>query len=325
MILHIFMTTIMPILVMAVAGFVLDRRFQMDLDTLSKINFYIVCPAFLFINTYQYRFSDSTLDLVNLNIVIFVLTLIGVLVLERLLRMTPERAGILRNSILFNNCGNIGVPLIIFIYSNTPYLDVAGSTPWLQAAIAVQIIVFAFQNIVTNSFGFYFAGKGQLSSRDAVKLVFSMPIIYAVILGLGLNQANIDITHLFIWPALENFSNALVMIALFTLGVQLSRTPFQFFKRDVLVASFGRLVMGPGIALVCLWIYMSVLGYDLPAVSAQVMFISAAVPSGVNTALIAAAMHNNADFATQIVVATTVLSAITLPGVIMLANILYAI
>ncbi len=55
------------------------------------------------------------------------------------------------------------------------------------------------------------------------------------------------------------------------------------------------------------------------------MFISAAVPSGVNTALIAAAMHNNADFATQIVVATTVLSAITLPGVIMLANILYAI
>lgn len=70
---------------------------------------------------------------------------------------------------------------------------------------------------------------------------------------------------------------------------------------------------------------MSVLGYDLPAVSAQVMFISAAVPNGVNTALIAAAMHNNADFATQIVVATTVLSAITLPGVIMLANILYAI
>lgn len=189
-------------------------------------------------NTYQYRFSDSTLDLVNLNIVIFLLTLLGAVALERLLRLTPERA---------------------------------------------------------------------------------------VIFGLGSNQANIDITHLFIWPALENFSNALVMIALFTLGVQLSRTPFQFFKRDVLVASFGRLVMGPGIALVCLWIYMSVLGYDLPAVSAQVMFISAAVPSGVNTALIAAAMHYNADFATQIVVATTVLSAITLPGVIMLANILYAI
>ena len=38
MILHIFMTTIMPILVMAVAGFVLDRQFQMDLDTLWKIN-----------------------------------------------------------------------------------------------------------------------------------------------------------------------------------------------------------------------------------------------------------------------------------------------
>ena len=108
-------------------------------------------------NTYQYRFSDSTLDLVNLNIVIFLLTLLGAVALERLLRLTPERA---------------------------------------------------------------------------------------VIFGLGSNQANIDITHLFIWPALENFSNALVMIALFTLGVQLSRTPFQFFKRDVLVASFGRLVMG---------------------------------------------------------------------------------
>lgn len=52
---HIFLTTIVPILLLVLVGYGMDRKFHLDLDTLSKINFYVVAPAFLFTNTYKYH------------------------------------------------------------------------------------------------------------------------------------------------------------------------------------------------------------------------------------------------------------------------------
>jgi len=54
-----------------------------------------------------------------------------------------------------------------------------------------------------------------------------MPIIYAVALALICNFGKIPVDQTFFWPVLTNVSNALVMVALFTLGVQLARNPVQ--------------------------------------------------------------------------------------------------
>lgn len=318
MITHIFLTTIVPILVMVAIGFAMDRKFSMDLDTLSKINFYVVSPAFLFTNTYTYVFTPESSQVIWLTVIGFAVTWLGSYLLERASRMDTARAGIMRNAILFNNCGNIGVPLIVFIYSNEPFLQ-GGEAIWLQAAIGIQIVVFAFQNIVTNSFGFYFASSGKMSARDALAIVFKMPIIYSIALALALNVGGVPIKDTPIWPIISNISNALVMIALFTLGVQLSRTPFNFWSGPVLWGSTGRLIMGP------LLIWLTIVGYSLwiepvGSLVSQVLIISAAVPSGVTTALIAAILHSHAEYATQLVVATTVLSAVTLPCVIMFSS-----
>lgn len=225
MILHIFMTTVVPILLLVLIGYFMDKKFHMDLDTLSKINFYVVSPAFLFTNTYSYTVSAESAQVVWLTIIGFAATWIASMIFEKALGLSREKSGIFRNAVLFNNCGNIGVPLIVFIYSNEPFLQ-DGNPVWLQAAIAIQIIVFVWQNIVTNSFGFYFAGQGKMSRADAVKLVFKMPIIYALAGALICNFGQIPVDETFFWPVLTNVSNALVMVALFTLGVQLARTPF---------------------------------------------------------------------------------------------------
>lgn len=318
MILHIFMTTVVPILLLVLIGYFMDKKFHMDFDTLSKINFYVVSPAFLFTNTYSYTVSAESAQVVWLTIIGFAATWIASMIFEKALGLSREKSGIFRNAVLFNNCGNIGVPLIVFIYSNEPFLQ-DGNPVWLQAAIAIQIIVFVWQNIVTNSFGFYFAGQGKMSRADAVKLVFKMPIIYALAGALICNFGQIPVDETFFWPVLTNVSNALVMVALFTLGVQLARTPFNFFTRDVIWGSAVRLIAGPLVAWLVIWSYELIAG-PVSQLVMQVLVISAAVPSGVTTALIAGVLKIEAEYATQLVVASTVFSAITLPIVIMLVK-----
>lgn len=318
MILHIFMTTVVPILLLVLIGYFMDKKFHMDLDTLSKINFYVVSPAFLFTNTYSYTVSAESAQVVWLTIIGFAATWIASMIFEKALGLSREKSGIFRNAVLFNNGGNIGVPLIVFIYSNEPFLQ-NGSPVWLQAAIAIQIVVFVWQNIVTNSFGFYFAGQGKMSPTDAIKLVFKMPIIYAVAGAALCSFGNIPIDETFFWPVLTNVSNALVMVALFTLGVQLARTPFNFFTRDVIWGSAVRLIAGPLVAWLVIWSYELIAG-PVSQLVMQVLVISAAVPSGVTTALIAGVLKIEAEYATQLVVASTVFSAITLPIVIMLVK-----
>lgn len=315
MIWHIFLTTIMPILLLVLLGYSMDRKFGMNLDTLSKLNFYVVAPAFLFLNTYKYTFTGESSQIIWLTIISFIVLWAGSIILERALRFEPSKRGIFRNAVLFNNCGNIGVPLIVFIYSNEPFLE-QGAPIWLEAAIAVQIVVYIFQSIVTNSLGFYFAGEGKMSRRDAILLVMKMPIIYAVVGAALLNVGRIPLENTFFWPVLTNISNSLVLVALFTLGVQLARTPFNFFTGQVMWGTVTRLFFGPLLTWLCIVAYEIVVEPVSPLVS-QVLIISAAVPSGVTTALIAAALKSHSDYATQVVVSTTVFSAITLPLVIM--------
>ena len=42
---HIILTSIIPILLLTLMGVLLDRWFQLDLRTLSKLNFYLFLPA----------------------------------------------------------------------------------------------------------------------------------------------------------------------------------------------------------------------------------------------------------------------------------------
>lgn len=322
MLLHIFMTTVAPILVMVYIGYFMDHRFKIDLDTLSKLNFYLLSPAFLFTNLYTSHIGGESLAILWVYLLIIFLTGIASLFMERAFKYEPSKRGVFRNAQIFNNCGNIGIPLVTFIYTNAPYVDAQGQAVFLPLAMAAQIVVFVAQNVLTNSFGFYFAGEGKLMPRDALLLVLRMPLIYSVIAGFLCSYWEINLESTIIWPVIKVFSDALVSIALFTLGVQLGRTSLYFFNKDVIVGTVGRLFVGPLLAIWGIWLYEVLFTPFSPTVK-QVLFIGAAVPSGVNTALIAAALHNHAEFATQLVVATTILSSVTLPFIIWLAAFLY--
>ena len=72
-----------------------------------------------------------------------------------------------------------------------------------------------------------------------------MPTIYAIPLALILKYLAVDMTKAPFWPAFEFIRQGLISVALITLGVQLSRTSFNFKDREVYLAVAMRLIGGP--------------------------------------------------------------------------------
>jgi predicted permease len=218
------------------------------------------------------------------------------------------------SSIMFYNSGNFGIPLITLVYSSKPFL-INGETPYLDFALTVQVIVLIVQNVSLNTLGVFNATRGTSGSiKTALKKSLSLPAIYFVIAAFIFKFIPYDLTQFPLWPALNYAKNGLISIALITLGVQLSHTKFKLKDPNVYLSVLTRLLLGPVVALFLVFVF------GLDGIIAQVMIISAGLPTAVNTALIAVEFKNKPDFASQTVMVATLMSSITLTGVIYFAT-----
>jgi len=318
---HIFINSMVPIFMLIGMGYVLDRKFKLDLYTLSKLNFYILLPAFVFKALYEAKFSWSTLEIVLCAICVLILNYIISDIVGRLNGYDIAKIATLKNCVMFNNCGNMGVALALFVFSNVPYV-VNGTTPYAELGILSVVSIMVIQTITSNTFGFYQAGAGRLSSRDALRVVFHMPMVYAVPLALLCKLLPYDLHNIFAYAPLTIFAQAFVGIAMLALGVQINRTPLNFFKSDVLLASSLRLIVSPLLAAAVTVCFILFYGPMHP-IAAQTLVITYSVPSAINMALIAIEMKNNPEYATQVVMGSTILSAVTMPIFITLAYYLF--
>lgn len=319
--LSILINSILPIFIMIGAGFIMDRAFSLDLRTLGKLNFYLLLPAFIFRALYTADFQSSTIEIVLCGLVILFLNSGLSSVICHYLDYDMGKTEAFRNSVMFNNGGNIGVAVATFIFTRPPYL-VNGEIVYLHDAMVTIVALLIIQNISCNTLGFYQAGKGKITARDAISLVFHMPTIYVVPSALLLRLAPLDLTALPFWPSLSFIANAFVAMAMITLGAQVARTPFNFFRKDVMLATGTRLLLGPIVAYIAIIFFMRFYA-PFESIAAQSIMIVYGVPSAVNTALMAVEMNNHPEYATQIVVATTALSALTMPLVIYAAYYLF--
>lgn len=318
---HIFINSMIPIFLLIGMGVLLDKKFKLDLYTMSKLNFYILLPAFVFKSLYEAKFTWSTLEIVLCAVCVLVLNYVMAHVIGKLKGYDIAKVATLKNCVMFNNCGNMGVALALFVFSNVPYI-VDGKTPYTDIGILSVVSIMVIQTITSNTFGFYQAGAGRLTPRDALRVVFHMPMIYAVPLALLCKLLPFELNGLFFYSPLTIFAQAFVGIAMLALGVQINRTPLNFFKIDVLLAAGLRLIASPIIAAIITIAFIKFYG-PLDPIAAQTIVITYSVPSAINMALIAIEMKNNPEYATQVVMGSTILSAITMPLFITLAYYLF--
>ena len=303
--LTIFKDIILPIFIVMLIGFILQKKFAMDISTLSKLNIYFVVPAFIFVKLYSTQFSASLFGHVLLFFILLVLILyVFSALFAKILGLNRGKKTTFSNSTIFFNSGNYGVPVNELVFKGDPF------------AMSIQVIVLTLQNILTFSYGIFVLQSVNTSKWKAMIGYFKMPVLYAMMAGLLCNALNIPIPSVILVPA-NMIADAMIGLALLTLGAQVARIQFKAALSAVYSSLTVRLIISPIIALLIIWLFR------VDGVTAQALLIASAMPTSVNSAVIAEEYKNYPEFAAQVVLFSTIISAFTVSLVIYLAGILF--
>lgn len=286
---------------MVALGIILQRSFSLDIKTLSKLNFYLFSPAIMFDLIYRTAISVGLIGQIML---FFVLFMAGqYLLVEAAIRArgySPSMKSAMRNSVLFYNSANYGIPL--------NQLAFAGS----KETLAIQVLIMMTQALVPNTYGVYNVNAHKTDLKKVWKTILSMPIIYVIPLAFMMRGFDVPIPQPIETP-IGYLANAFIGTALITLGVQLGSMEWRISRSlmiDVGLSGFLRLVGGPALA----WLIVYLMGLD--KLTAAALIVSSAVPTSLSSVLLAVEFDNEKEFASQTVFVSTLISIITVTAVI---------
>ncbi|CDQ19020.1 AEC family transporter [Halobacillus karajensis] len=304
-ILFIFLNIIVPVFILIGIGAAMHKAFKLDLFTLAKLNIYFLSPGFVLVNLYESSFSLDLLGKVLLFFSLFIFVLyIVVQMVAWIGKYNKAIRGVFTNSVLLYNSGNYGIPVNDLAFKQDPF------------AATIQVIVMTLQNVFSYTYGVFSLRAVDEGKGRALIGLLKMPAIYAMTIGVLLNVGNVDVPEFILKPG-EYVANAMVGIALITLGAQVAQLTIQFKLIVVYISLFIRLLLGPMLALLLIW----ALGFE--GVLAQALLISSGMPSSVNSAIIAQEYRSEPELAAQIVLASTVFSMGTVTLTIYFAQILF--
>jgi malate permease and related proteins len=296
---------ILPIFVIMALGFVMQTKFDLNTQTLARLNIYFLVPGFIFVKLYSTNISFNLFG----NILLFFILYVAILFLishfiGNAIGLEKGEKTTFSNSTMFFNSGNYGVPVNDLVFKSDPL------------AMSIQVIMLTLQNIFLFSYGIFSLQSIKVGKLKAALGYFRMPVLYAMLAGVFLNVYNVPIPS-FIWVPANYIADAMIALALFTLGAQVAKIKFSTGLKTVYYSLALRLAIGPLIALAIIYIF------KVDGIVAQALLIGSAMPTSVNSAVIAEEYNNHPDLAAQIVLFSTLLSAITVTLVIYLARFLF--
>ncbi len=193
---------------------------------------------------------------------------------------------------MFNNSGNMGIPLVLFAFGETA----------LQAAI----VLFIIEMVLHFTVGFYI-----LNHRTNPFDLLKVPMIQAAILGLLCSGL-----HLTLPDALANTVKLLgqvsVPLLLFSLGVRL----LDVNLRDWKLGTFGA-IAGPAAGIICVYLIMPLLHLD--AAQYAQLLIFAALPPAVLNVLVAEQYRQEPERVASIVLLGNLASLAIMPAILWFA------
>lgn len=311
LLLSIITDVLAPILMMVGIGAFIRYKFKLDLGTLAKLNLWVFGPAFVFD-----KVANSTLPWSAMGGIVLVTALqvaaLGAIVylIGRATHAQPQTLSAIALATMFYNAGNYGIPLAELAYP---------ARLGEKDGAAVQAFVVLCQNLLNFTLGMYLATRhqpGRSGMAGIIKSIFTLPAVPVVIVALlARSYLQADPSHhlpLVISKTTSYLSLALVPIALITLGAQLVsgwRWPRWRPVGTVLVL---RLLLGP-ILMAAILYGLHLTGWlDLWPWPAELLIITAAVPTAVNTLLLTIETNGDTELAADCVFWTTLFSPITL-------------
>lgn len=283
---------LLPVIVVAGLGALLASRMPIDQDTVSRITLYLLSPALVgdtvlhtpIQMTEALRLSAAYVLVLVVSLVIGWICGIGA-------RSTSTRS--LSISVGLWNAGNMGLPIALFAFG--------------QAGFERATILFLVSFI-----GMYAVGPAVLTlGRDGItvagtiRAVMRLPVLWVAAVALVVRAVDAPVPQ-GVDRGIRLMAQATLPMILLALGLQLGAGGWVRPTARVWAATAGRLVVGPLAAWGLGWLI------GLRGESLSVVVLSAAMPTAVNTILIAREYEGDTELVASAVVTTTLLSIPTL-------------
>ena len=289
----------LPVLMIASVGLYLRRRFKIDPKMVSSMMFNVFSPALTFYSIYISDIGGNEfLRMYGATLVLLWLVVgISFLILRFQNVKGSEWSATMLSAFVFNG-GNFGLSIVKFALGDE--------------ALSWAVIAFVAGSTTAYTLGVYIASNGQASIRQSLMNVLRTPAIYALIAafvlkGLGITQLPIAIDR-----TIKLLADASIPLMIVLLGLQLGEMGTFNRLRLIFTGTAIRLLLAP-----LLSIGMAAI-FGLTGDARNAFILQAGMPTAVMTIVLATEFDTDRDLALNFIMATTLLSPITLSIIIYL-------
>lgn len=296
LLLSIFAFDLLPIFLIAGAGFALARWRGASATTLTHVVFYALLPCFAFrlLMTSVATGREFGLMVLLAMLVMAAMALVGA-VASFALRLNRTETSAFLLVLMFSNGGNYGLPVVSFAFG--------------EQALSYGTVFFLTGSVMTSTVGAFLAAAGRRSLRAALMSVLRMPALYgilAAVLALGTGIT----TPAPLMRPITMLSDAALPLMILVLGMQLERAVVPARPALVVLAVSLSLVLAPLIALGLTSLF------DVTGPARQAVVVLASMPVAVATTILALEFDTSPEFVTGAVFLSTLLSPLTLTPLI---------
>lgn len=282
------LSVVAPVALVVLVGYVLAKRTDFDLGTLSRLSIYVLVPALMFDAMYRANLpSGSVVGIVAGYIVTYAVLFVLSWGLARWQKLDGLGAKSLITTAIFPNSGNMGLSLSLFAFG--------------QGGLERAVVYFIASSVVMFGLGPAFLKGGGL--WQSLWFTVRQPLFWGLAGGLLLRGIELPLG---LDKGIQLLAQACIPVLLCTLGMQMARTRFAVGRFE-LTSSVVRLVVAPAIALG--------VGYTLGLsdTDIKVLVLQTAMPIAVNAFLMVGEFGGASDQVARAVVVSTAFAFATVP------------
>jgi predicted permease len=273
-----------PIFAIVAAGFFYGRRHKPEMAVANRINMDVFVPAVVFAAMAGKSFDVQAYAPLALGALLVLLTC-GLLSwpIARLCGAQPKT---LVPPMMFNNSGNIGLPLALLA--------------WGEDALPAAVIMFMVENTLHFSFG-----ARLLDPKTRILTLWRVPVLSAALAGLAVALLKIQLWQPAV-TAIKMLGDISVPLLLFSLGVRMTDVSFREWK-----LATGAAIVRPLLGMAIAWCVVQVLG--LSGREAAMLTVFGAFPPAVLNFLFAERYQQEPHRVASIVLIGNLAALIFLP------------
>lgn len=300
LLLSILADDIVPIFLAASVGFVLARRWHVDVRSVSRVTFNGLAPFLIFhlLTTTTVSASEAGQVALFTVLLVFGIGAVARIVAIPLRLSRPELAAFLI-VVMFSNAGNYGMSVVLFAFG--------------REHLARAAIYFVTSAVLMYTAGIVIASSGRQSLGQALRGLLKVPALYGVCAAVVVTGTGLALPVAILRPV-ELLADAAIPTMLLVLGMQLERGAWPSRPGLVAAAAALALVAAPTLG----YALTQVVGLSGPA--RQAVIVQSGMPSAVITTILALEFDVAPAFVTAVVLATTVLSPLSVTVLIALAQ-----